>query len=187
MAASGLRCLWGLSPLARGNLDHGVHRAAPSGPIPARAGEPSRTGGFLPRPGAYPRSRGGTAQEEDEVFGHGGLSPLARGNLNPLLDPKRIPGPIPARAGEPDNSFVTGTSYRAYPRSRGGTSIVTPKRPSTRGLSPLARGNLGQLRNAGAGVGPIPARAGEPCGNFAGLLNPRAYPRSRGGTYYGDY
>ena len=51
------------------------------------------------------------------------------------------------------------------------------------GLSPLARGNL--LRHAprvSAG-GPIPARAGQPCGV---ALIPRlagAYPRSRGATF----
>jgi len=70
----------GLSPLARGNQYRTQHRGLQRGPIPARAGEPSR-----PRPcsggrRAYPRSRGGTSTAGTGHLADQGLSPLARGN-----------------------------------------------------------------------------------------------------------
>ena len=52
------------------------------------------------------------------------------------------------------------------------------------GLSPLARGNLVRRPCAGALLGPIPARAGEPKTKETFRLTDRAYPRSRGGTFF---
>ncbi len=50
------------------------------------------------------------------------------------------------------------------------------------GLSPLARGNLAARSRLSRSLGPIPARAGQPCfSRFAGILL-GAYPRSRGAT-----
>ncbi len=51
-----------------------------------------------------------------------------------------------------------------------------------KGLSPLARGNLGRGQCIGAGLGPIPARAGEPYARRCSKHPCWAYPRSRGGT-----
>ena len=72
-----------------------------SGPIPARAGEPTRClmGLLLVR--AYPRSRGGTSCKMARMRSVRGLSPLARGNLHGGLGLPAADGPIPARAGEP--------------------------------------------------------------------------------------
>ena len=53
---------------------------------------------------------------------------------------------------------------------------------ASEGLSPLARGNPGGAINAGTGVGPIPARAGEPWTARTLPSSSKAYPRSRGGT-----
>ena len=53
---------------------------------------------------------------------------------------------------------------RAYPRSRGGTRAQAQTAISQRGLSPLTRGNRGDLRPLSTGPG--------------------AYPRSRGGTAF---
>ena len=39
-------CVPGLSPLARGNLDRSAAEPRPIGPIPARAGKPSKVNGF---------------------------------------------------------------------------------------------------------------------------------------------
>ena len=50
------------------------------------------------------------------------------------------------------------------------------------GLSPLARGNPAVVGAAAWGVGPIPARAGQPTAPACGGGAPRAYPRSRGAT-----
>jgi hypothetical protein len=49
----------GISPLARGNLAASGRPAEGHGPIPARAGEPSRSPAVPLSSRAYPRSRGG--------------------------------------------------------------------------------------------------------------------------------
>ncbi len=75
--------------------------AALMGPIPARAGEPlwDQLSGRVRW--AYPRSRGGTRDDQFDVLVFLGLSPLARGNHLRKVDRAHHPGPIPARAGEP--------------------------------------------------------------------------------------
>ena len=92
---------WGLSPLARGNLLDVLARVGGWWSIPACAGEPGS--GLLKSPPSrvYPRLRGGTDSGLLGLFGSGGLSPLARGNLahhHALHIPE---GSIPACAGEP--------------------------------------------------------------------------------------
>ena len=111
-----------------------------------------------------------------------GLSPLARGNQRLTGDPSSRPGPIPARAGEPAAAAAFGFAIRAYPRSRGGTTVTQPDLSGFMGLSPLARGNLQDSHNLSSCEGPIPARAGEPPVESALLMRYWAYPRSRGGT-----
>ena len=71
----------GLSPLARGNHWLPQFFSLPSGPIPARAGQPSRHLRGAGWHGAYPRSRGATNITRLELDYMKGLSPLARGNL----------------------------------------------------------------------------------------------------------
>ena len=91
----------GLSPRARGNLSLLVLSLAPAGPIPAGAGEPHGRQGLGIPERAYPRGRGGTPPR---LRGHAhivGLSPRARGNHALAFIVRRLPGPIPAGAGEP--------------------------------------------------------------------------------------
>ena len=172
----------GLSPLARGNPGGAINAGTGVGPIPARAGEP-----LLPAPPiaplrAYPRSRGGTIRAPYSVPPNLGLSPLARGNLVSAAALQILAGPIPARAGEPMLNPAYRTTSGAYPRSRGGTTPEKYSEMATRGLSPLARGNLGVCGVAVRAQGPIPARAGEPAQHGKSLARHWAYPRSRGGT-----
>ena len=75
---------------------------------------------------------------------------------------------------------------RAYPRSRGGTSVQLSSAWVDTGLSPLTRGNPESLDENIHKFGPIPAHAGEPVPGFAEAVQPRAYPRSRGGTFVVD-
>ena len=172
----------GLSPLARGNLTQNTPRPASTGPIPARAGEPPSvfsTGAFF---WAYPRSRGGTRLASLSKWFKMGLSPLARGNHSGLAHSSGLMGPIPARAGEPqDRQRILG-AFWAYPRSRGGTTTWGRHSSRYRGLSPLARGNRPQRQALMSFLGPIPARAGEPIYLLAASNLAWAYPRSRGGT-----
>ena len=72
---------------------------------------------------------------------------------------------------------------RAYPRSRGATRLHGPDQLGVEGLSPLARGNLEKMAVPKLAVGPIPARAGQPCSKSICASSSRAYPRSRGATY----
>ena len=57
-------------------------------------------------------------------------------------------------------------SWRVYPRACGGTPCAIPKRPWWKGLSPRVRGNLGGVDGPDHHHGSIPARAGEPIGEF---------------------
>ena len=74
---------------------------------------------------AYPRSRGGTAMHGLAPLPRKGLSPLARGNHVEMTAHACRTGPIPARAGEPQSKTQTVCGWRAYPRSRGGTCVVS--------------------------------------------------------------
>ena len=153
---------WGLSPLARGNLPARAGAGQCQGPIPARAGEPRSASSALLLVWAYPRSRGGTPGVCTDGDLGWGLSPLARGNRCELRVPAGRDGPIPARAGEPLLVCAVTFLVRAYPRSRGGTTINRILTGKFQGLSPLARGNLARLLAQHTQRGPIPARAGEP-------------------------
>mgnify|MGYP001056592082 CR=1 FL=1 len=135
----------GLSPLARGNLARAVRALLGRRPIPARAGQPTAWPCMSHGMWAYPRSRGATADCVEDRSPPKGLSPLARGNLPPVGRCCLDEGPIPARAGQPQKATRAPKRTRAYPRSRGATTVPpnAPKEP--RGLSPLARGNLLQL------------------------------------------
>ena len=111
-----------------------------------------------------------------------GLSPLARGNLDDTTVFFVMPGPIPARAGQPARGSESRSSSRAYPRSRGATILVAVQWHGTTGLSPLARGNRRALARRCRAGGPIPARAGQPMPVTPQGGAQGAYPRSRGAT-----
>ena len=172
----------GLSPLARGNLVVPADAVGGAGPIPARAGEPSCRPAADLRPGAYPRSRGGTMRTKAVELFDQGLSPLARGNQPHVHPGGFYPGPIPARAGEPGPALPISSSRGAYPRSRGGTSSFGFYLEVAGGLSPRARGNRAYWYSYRVERGPIPARAGEPKKGCLAWAVGGAYPRSRGGT-----
>ena len=132
---------WGLSPLTRGNPIAPGGIGCKQGPIPAHAGEPSRSFGGSCWNRAYPRSRGGTPVRLTLQICVPGLSPLTRGNPDKtgFSDPEI--GPIPAHAGEPSRARTHLGLGRAYPRSRGGTYQSCGFYFGGRGLSPLTRGN----------------------------------------------
>ncbi len=152
----------GLSPLARGNRGHTSRPRAWWGPIPARAGQPASRPHALTLAGAYPRSRGATAQDMGYKERAKGLSPLARGNRIVWRNDMTIIGPIPARAGQPALHGRRQCAHRAYPRSRGATRVRREKSVLPSGLSPLARGNRRTTAGTPPCNGPIPARAGQP-------------------------
>ena len=71
---------------------------------------------------AYPRSRGGTWGASCALCCGLGLPPPAGGNRLRFGCGDCKPGPIPARAGEPNAAKLTELAGKAYPRSRGGTA-----------------------------------------------------------------
>ena len=172
----------GLSPLARGNRLQHRERIRAVGPIPARAGQPPKACVLANLHRAYPRSRGATSLAASSTAPVVGLSPLARGNLRGRQSAGHRLRPIPARAGQPPSGHRPRLGWGAYPRSRGATPFGRLSHFARLGLSPLARGNLAGWLVGGRGVGPIPARAGQPTALLCSCLSERAYPRSRGAT-----
>ena len=152
------------------------------GPIPARAGQPRACLARVWFQGAYPRSRGATDKFNDWASRRLGLSPLARGNPIHMCPIAPCRGPIPARAGQPTCARGRRPPAGAYPRSRGATVLPLAGGLGPQGLSPLARGNRMPKLGAFFVVGPIPARAGQPCADCDCCWQFRAYPRSRGAT-----
>ena len=126
--------------------------------------------------------RGGTWQGGFELGCHAGLSPLARGNHDWLAVFELAVGSIPACAGEPVPSGRSARKSRVYPRLRGGTTSLRGGDAASKGLSPLARGNLPDPARRTAAQGSIPACAGEPPLKIRVEQQRRVYPRLRGGT-----
>lgn len=69
---------------------------------------------------------------------------------------------IPVRAGEPGSNSCGQSKCWVYPRTRGGTMRARNPPSDHVGLSPHARGNLGQELQRFGKDRSIPARAGEP-------------------------
>ena len=157
-----MRSFGGLSPLTRGNLFQLNLQQVQIGPIPAHAGEPLCVSSHPPPFWAYPRSRGGTTRQVIVLWPRWGLSPLTRGNLGNCDARNAFLRPIPAHAGEPLLPRSARPSYRAYPRSRGGTQSGSNQGSDSEGLSPLTRGNRSGQVQLPLPAGPIPAHAGEP-------------------------
>ena len=114
----------GLSPLARGNHVSDQTKRLAWGPIPACAGEPDTPHAAKDQGRAYPRLRGGTVAGQPNKATKEGLSPLARGNHGIAVIGCGHQGPIPACAGEPTDRADMRIFQGAYPRLRGGTTLV---------------------------------------------------------------
>ncbi len=172
----------GPSPLTRGNRQSLPAPAHRWGPIPAHAGQPWTASTRRLKTRAHPRSRGATSMQGAPMSAALGPSPLTRGNLGKQRTGTVAQGPIPAHAGQPLEGGLHHQLRTAHPRSRGATPPGRLLVRSSRGPSPLTRGNRGNLRIRPAQAGPIPAHAGQPL-QHPGIPRPqRAHPRSRGAT-----
>ena len=152
----------GLSPRARGNQRSPQHDDARRGSIPACAGEPCLRPPMRLSKRVYPRVRGGTGERKRSPVPHNGLSPRARGNHLPIGRNEIRKRSIPACAGEPRPAIIRPSRRKVYPRVRGGTTAPRSSCRSVKGLSPRARGNLGEGVGFLAALRSIPACAGEP-------------------------
>ena len=150
------------------------------GLIPARAGNTVVSGDGLLASWAHPRSRGEHFLSFFVRSMFLGSSPLARGTLLDFVHRIQRWGLIPARAGNTHCIFAGQMVFRAHPRSRG-EHLSRPRAARSRmGSSPLARGTLTQTTRPEAGVGLIPARAGNTPRHRAAERASWAHPRSRG-------
>jgi len=172
----------GASPRARGNPWQPSPARRDLGCIPACAGEPRAGAVRQSARGVHPRVRGGTIPTQPRRLLARGASPRARGN--PVQPERRdVPrGCIPACAGEPRARRPQRAGSGVHPRVRGGTSAWSSKVVRGLGASPRARGNPRVLGVLGAGLGCIPACAGEPLRLREGEPGRRVHPRVRGGT-----
>ena len=93
---------------------------------------------------------------------------------------RRLPGLIPARAGNTRKSLHGGRSRRAHPRSRGEHPGEDGRTEIHPGSSPLARGTRLLAAFSLVRGGLIPARAGNTFLASSSLSWTRAHPRSRG-------
>ena len=172
----------GLSPRVRGNLNRVFAGEIGRGSIPACAGEPGTDFENVLRFTVYPRVCGGTATPPVTCNDLPGLSPRVRGNRWSQTRRQRMPGSIPACAGEPCPPSCTESCTRVYPRVCGGTGGNGHPAPPPTGLSPRVRGNQGEVIGQRLTTRSIPACAGEPFGS-GGLPPARwVYPRVCGGT-----
>ena len=176
----------GLSPRVRGNRVHWVFGFIQPRSIPACAGEPARRIAPMTAASVYPRVCGGTSASLHLRGRAGGLSPRVRGNRagDPLMP--LVNGSIPACAGEPPGRRRDGHTAGVYPRVCGGTRPGIRIPSPHRGLSPRVRGNRGGVAEHDAGLGSIPACAGEPSAAVGRPAVCVVYPRVCGGTYYDD-
>ncbi len=132
---------------------------------------------------AYPRIRGGNAEEAAKAKASEGLSPHTRGKpLDQRRDDRRH-GPIPAYAGETRRGAKIEVSLGAYPRIRGGNTSGNCPTASSAGLSPHTRGKRVAVERRIHGGGPIPAYAGETWLGSRCFGRRGAYPRIRGGNW----
>ena len=182
MAPAWFGCMQGLSPRLRGNR----HRNNPAWPclgsIPAPAGEPPSLPACLQFRWVYPRACGGTQTCHILLGDVTGLSPRLRGNHYLAGHKERVPGSIPAPAGEPIPENQSRRLIPVYPRACGGTLHGPARRSPWRGLSPRLRGNqLVDTVNKG-GSRSIPAPAGEPGMQTGRITLAAVYPRACGGT-----
>src|SRR5690606_12903528 len=96
-----LRLPPGLSPRTRGSRSCSASASAPSGSIPAHAGEPREGASVTSSGRVYPRARGGALRVLLVDLGREGLSPRTRGSPPWRLSSDSGAGSIPAHAGEP--------------------------------------------------------------------------------------
>ena len=128
----------------------------------------------------YPRWRGEHEFEDELVKNTYGLSPLARGTLQPRLPPFRPARFIPAGAGNTGPGFEIRLKDPVYPRWRGEHFAINCLTVIVIGLSPLARGTR-RDRHVFVGVGRfIPAGAGNTPQQLTRYPPSPVYPRWRG-------
>ena len=182
MSANTSRSIGGLSPRVRGNRGSRPRCRRKPGSIPACAGQPFICWKRLSGCKVYPRVCGATMSIHFSKCGIGGLSPRVRGNPEQKCQEGERPGSIPACAGQPFGSDAHVIHQWVYPRVCGATEVALRMPRQRRGLSPRVRGNHVIFFVVAAGIGSIPACAGQPTPTARSKSRKRVYPRVCGAT-----
>ena len=170
----------GLSPLARGTHLSPYEFYAPSRFIPAGAGNTASHSIRWFSMTVYPRWRGEHVTWRRPAIDFSGLSPLARGTLEPVFLSARNVRFIPAGAGNTVRIGFENLYAPVYPRWRGEHKSGSVAYKIYPGLSPLARGTHTDGDVSAEGDRFIPAGAGN-TGTGPQTCQRRAvYPRWRG-------
>ena len=110
------------------------------GSIPAHTGERETDSTDDRSTRVYPRTYGGTADNAVRRTGKPGLSPHIRGNESPLPRAPQSPGSIPAHTGERFATVLNRCRNRVYPRTYGGTQVVSAEHNVGKGSIPAHTG-----------------------------------------------
>ena len=129
---------------------------------------------------AHPRGCG--ADGSSGGCGHypQGSSPRVRGRRNVARQRNHATGLIPAGAGQTSESVQTGRGRRAHPRGCGADGIRKAWNLVSKGSSPRVRGRPEVRSRHAAGMGLIPAGAGQTSGCGTRCSCRRAHPRGCG-------
>ncbi len=163
----------GLSPRMRGSPRYPRAMRQSGGSIPAHAGEPPVGSSAGVNDGVYPRACGGAHYDW-----------YAKDIIRVC---EYYEGSIPAHAGEPICLILCALRDWVYPRACGGARSAASSSRRSRGLSPRMRGSLERAFRDHAGVGSIPAHAGEPRPAAPPRRRSRVYPRACGGACIAHY
>ncbi len=168
---------WGSSPRVRGTPKEWDRQKRAERIIPACAGN---TCGSTPTLGAswdHPRVCG----EHEKDFARGvywrGSSPRVRGTRRAGRPARRLPGIIPACAGNTTSPSNCRTSNWDHPRVCGEHAGFVVPFDADRGSSPRVRGTQQPARVLKCGIGIIPACAGNTTSTAGRLLRTRDHPR----------
>ena len=136
------KTVWGRSPRVRGRPLSRTAPSAPSGSIPAGAGEtviqPSLD--FFRR--VDPRGCGGDRACAMRKPKRAGRSPRVRGRLESMQSSEIDDGSIPAGAGETPKKIERSEDIQVDPRGCGGDLNAPPIATRRAGRSPRVRGRL---------------------------------------------
>ena len=171
----------GIIPALAGNTHANVRRVDEHlRIIPALAGNTISTTSPVTRIRDHPRSRGEYQQRAMMGANTAGSSPLSRGIRLSVAAASRSGGIIPALAGNTDQDSTTGQHPQDHPRSRGEYATCPGIPNTTTGSSPLSRGIHWVSGDLEAGVGIIPALAGNTAAQLKEEQLIGDHPRSRG-------
>ena len=173
--------LWvGSSPRVRGRLATRGFHVGHQGLIPASAGQTQRLLPLGLHRRAHPRECGADSCDTLDVIAEEGSSPRVRGRLLFALFAARLVGLIPASAGQTSGSPPGAHRRRAHPRECGADRASSHRQSATQGSSPRVRGRPSGPGSGLAGLGLIPASAGQtPLRALRGSVG-RAHPRECG-------